>query len=104
MKKLVKNSGGALIRVIQAINGFKIKYGIWPSNIYINAESLEAIKSHHLTPDGFRRLNGFININSTREIVVIAKGPSRRSFDYGLEEFDHKKIEIGIAELLGFDD
>ena len=41
MNRFVKSTGGNLVRIGQAIDGFKTKYGYWPTALQIDAETLD---------------------------------------------------------------
>lgn len=103
MNRSVTNHGGNLVRILQALDGFKGKYGAWPSELHISQDTIDTIKNFHLTASGYRRLNGFVNIVVSGKEDIIAKGAGRRIFNYSTEGWERPEPEVGVAELLGFD-
>lgn len=103
MSKLVVKHGGNLVRIMQALDGFKGKYGIWPSELHMSQDSIDTIARFHLSTEGYRRLTAFVNIVTSKKEVIIAKGPGRRTFNYGDEGWAGPSPEVGAAELLGMD-
>ena len=103
MAKLLKCTGGSLTRMLQAIDGFRAKHGCWPKEIWVHREELVNICEYHLTEEGVRRLLGFVTIVPRDRSGVFAKGPGRRSFDYGKEGWGENQPVIRIAELLGLE-
>lgn len=101
MNLLIKESGGILVRVFEAINGFKSKHGFWPSEIVINSETLDVLKNVCFTKDGFQKFSGFLKITPTQEVVIITNGPNNSSFDYGSEGWQYSRPEMTVEELLG---
>ncbi len=57
MNQFVKSSGGNLVRIGQAIDGFKSKYGYWPIALQIETETLDMLKKYHI-----RGANGILNL------------------------------------------
>lgn len=100
MNDLVKNHGGNLVRVMQALDGFRSKYGYWPIEIHLSREAIEALH-YHLTSEGYRRLDGFIKILEIDEEKIITKGLHSDIFDYGREGWELSPPKISAAEFLG---
>lgn len=102
MTLFIKSHGGILVRVLEAINGFKSKHGFWPSEMHINSETLKALSEVHLTKDGLRKLSGFLSILANDEVGIVTKGPDGSYFDYGVEGWQSSPPEVKVEELLGF--
>lgn len=107
--RLVRDQGGVLVRLTEALNGFKTKYGYWPAQVEIPAGTLSALVTHHLTPFGFFLLQSKIEILPNLEEKLVALGrEGRDSFDYGTEgwqsEDGHKhdaRAWIGLVDDAG---
>jgi len=80
----IKEAGGILVRVLEAINGFRTKYGIWPTCVEMGAETLSVLAFHHLTPFGLYLLQSKIEVSVGREGTIVAKD-NEKTFDYGSE-------------------
>src|SRR5262245_24076014 len=48
--------GGYLSRTLETLNGFKDKFGHWPTKLRLPTTALEALRDKHLTPPGFQTL------------------------------------------------
>ena len=104
MEKFVKSSGGNLVRIGQAIDGFKTKYGYWPTALQVDVETLSMLKKHHLTEEGFKQLSGFVPITPvTGDVSIVTIGIGEDKFDYSREGLSGDPLEVGVLRLLGFE-
>lgn len=104
MERFVKSAGGNLVRIGQAIDGFKTKYGYWPTALQIDAETLDMVKKYHLTDEGFKQLSGFVPITPvTGDVSIVTIGIGEDKFDYSREGWSGDPLEIGILRLLSFE-
>lgn len=55
MNKTIKRPGGLTVRLVEALNGFRTKYGYWPTTIEMEASSIGVLATGCLTPLGFFR-------------------------------------------------
>src|SRR5712692_8188914 len=62
MSKTIKSPGGVLVRVIEALNGFKTKYGHWPRTLELDNETIALLATQSLTPRGFFLLHSKIDL------------------------------------------
>lgn len=104
MNKFVKSSGGNLVRIGQAIDGFKSKYGYWPIALHLDTDTLEMLKTHHLTDEGFIRLNSFVSVVGVHEMCILATGTEGHTFDYSSEGWCGEPLRIGSIQVMGFND
>lgn len=102
MNRLVNSHGGNLVRTMQALDGFKAKYGYWPTELYLSSETIGTLKKH-LTIDGYRHLSNFVTIVTTEAEGIVAKGHGADEFDYSREGWSEKQPEVSAAVLLGMD-
>ena len=101
MSKFVKSSGGNLVRCMEAINGFKRKYGIWPSHLHVDSGTLYALVNYHLTEEGCERLCSFITLVSEASTNIKTTGPDNRVFDYSIEGWpDDQNVDINIESII----
>jgi hypothetical protein len=99
----IKNFGGNLVRVLQALDGFKGRFGYWPSEVHLCRAAITSLQDYHLTAEGFARLSAFVNLVPVEDIVMIARGPDGSVFNYGEEGFDGPKPPLSAARLLGLE-
>jgi hypothetical protein len=59
--EIIKQPGGYLVRVFQGIDGFRGKYGIWPTKLRLGETAYEGL-AWHLTEFGFELLKSKIAI------------------------------------------
>lgn len=50
MSKTIKVPGGIMVRLIEAVNGFRTKYGYWPDCLEAEAESIAFLATRSFTP------------------------------------------------------
>lgn len=81
----IKTPGGVMVRVIEALNGFRSKFGYWPSSLEMEAEAIAHVATELLTPFGFFLLQSRVQIINAHEQKVVAKGHPGDEFDYGEE-------------------
>lgn len=103
MNKTIKNEGGVAVRFIEALNGFKTKYGYWPDTIEAEAATICALATHCLTPLGFFLLQSKVDLIEGQPGVILAKGREGEVFDYGEEGWQGEHRHDARA-WLGFDD
>ena len=105
MKKTIKTAGGVVVRFIEALNGFKTKFGYWPDVLEAESETIAALATHCLTPYGFFLLQSKVELRPGAEGKILAKGRGTDFFDYGEEgwqvEEGHKhdaRAWLGLGE------
>lgn len=85
MNTTIKRPGGVLVRVLTTLNEFKAKHGYWPKKVELEAESLAALATYHLTPLGFFLLQSKIELSPGREGDVVATGREGNAYSYSNE-------------------
>lgn len=53
MGKTIKNQGGVLVRLMEAINGFRTKHGRWPTKVQVDETTIAHLATVSLTPLAF---------------------------------------------------
>lgn len=92
------------IRLCAAIDGFRIRYGHWPTNVKITPISLEDIRDNLFTPNEYAHINTkvtLIGIKDEDGKSFIAGDGSDRSYDYSAEGFSGQQPSPTAAEWLG---
>lgn len=89
----IKNSGGVAMRVVAAINGFRQKFGYWPSVIEAEAVTISDLATHSLTPKGFLLLQRRVRLVAGSQGRLLVVGQGEDVFDYG-EEVSVNPVEL----------
>ncbi|TFZ04524.1 hypothetical protein [Ramlibacter rhizophilus] len=74
MNALVKDAGGVIQRVFEAINGFKTKHGYWPNQRHVYPELVAVLATNSLAPLGFLLLRSEVRSDAGREGLDLAFG------------------------------
>lgn len=85
MSKTIKSPGGITVRFIEALNGFRKKFGYWPTTLEAEAQTIAFLATESLTPLGFFLLQSKVDVVIGDQGKILAKGPSGEVFDYGEE-------------------
>lgn len=77
------------IRICVAVDGFRVRYGRWPTGVRLPPTYFENVVGHVLSPQGFAFVSNFLAIISDDELseraAIIAIGESGSEFCYGEE-------------------
>ncbi|MDI1270496.1 MAG: hypothetical protein PSV40_15520 [Polaromonas sp.] len=84
-QKTIKSSGGITVRFVEALNGFKTKFGYWPEVLEAEAATIAVLATECLTPLGFFLLQSKVDVVAGVEGRILAKGRNGDIFDYGEE-------------------
>ena len=85
MNKTIKTSGGITVRFIEAINGFRTKFGYWPDRVEADADTIAFLATVSFTPLGFFLVQSKLDVVVCASGKMLAKGHSGDVFDYGRE-------------------
>ena len=99
---IVRNNGGDLVRVLEALNGFKTKHGSWPTELLISRVTLANLKEHHLTDLGFALLENRVRLLAVGDYKLVSRDDSGRTFDYDSEGWSGGRLEEPAEVWLGF--
>ena len=98
-EEIVINYGGYLVRLLNTIKGFKLKYNKWPTSIKLDNEALEVIKGHHLTKNGYDILNLKVKLIVIKEVKLIAEDEYGNKYHYGVEPIPNDTTSIVRPDL-----
>lgn len=87
-KVAIKSPGGITVRVIEALNGFRSKFGYWPTSLQMEGASIACLATELLTPFGFFSLQSRVSIEVSERGRLLAVGHSGDVFDYGEEGWE----------------
>ena len=85
VNKTIKRSGGVTVRFIEALNGFKSKFGYWPDSLEAEDSTIANLATECLTPLGFFLLQSKVDVAVGDDGRILAKGRNGDVFDYGEE-------------------
>ena len=88
------------IRVCAAIDGFRARYGIWPTRLLLDKVILSDLQSL-FTTESFEIIQEKISLSAIDGIGVIAEDDEGRSYDYGKCGFTKEEVDIRAKEWLG---
>lgn len=99
MNKTIKSPGGLTVRVIEALNGFRTKFGYWPTSLELEAGSIGYLATSCLTPLGFFLLQSKVELVVGDDAKILAKGRTGDVFDYGNEGWAGEHLHDAHAWL-----
>ena len=70
-------------RIRQAVDGYRSRYGKWPTRVLMDGDMADAIKQHTLTDMGWAMLVSKLEVVRIPEGRVIVEGESGDRFEYG---------------------
>lgn len=85
MSETIKNQGGVLVRLMEAINGFRTKHGRWPSKVQVDETTIAHLATVSLTPLGLFLLQSRLELAIGEPDRILALGDEGEVFDYGEE-------------------
>ena len=89
-----------LMRLYMAINGFRARYGSWPTTVRMFPPSLEDLRDYVLGPKQFALLAAKLQIVPD-EVGMIAEDAKGRTFDYGSEGSSDREPDLHAEDWLG---
>jgi len=101
-EEVVRHGGGNLVRVIEALNGFRAKHGSWPTELLIYPQAIANLRDDHLTKLGFSLLKNKVRLIHTNDLVLIARDDEGRTFDYGSEGWSRGRPKESAEDWLGY--
>ena len=89
------------VRVCAAIDGFRARYGRWPTRVRLFPAALEGLRDHVLTPQGFAVVASVIELVADGAAPMIAEGAAGESYNYGRERFAKPRPEEPARDWFG---
>ena len=87
-RKTIPNGDEATwVRVCAAIDGFRSRYGRWPTRVRLFSGALENLRDHVLTPAGFEVVAGVVELVADEQAPMVAEDATGASYNYGREGF-----------------
>jgi hypothetical protein len=89
-----------LIRLLGAIEGFRVRHGTWPTRVRIYPRMLQNIREHLLSPESFAKLTEKVQLIAD-EAPVVAEDDQGNSYSYGAEGFLASSPDPRARDWLG---
>jgi hypothetical protein len=99
-RQVAKCYGGHLSRTLETLNGFKDKYGAWPTKLRLPPLALEALREQHLTASGFAALSSRLELIVGDYEALTAEDDAGLKFDYSKEGWSGKRAPKGADQWL----
>ena len=99
-EQVAKAFGGHLSRVLETLNGFKDKYGHWPTKLRLPTPAYEALRDKHLTRAGFQALQSKLELLAGEHEHLVAEDEAGLKFDYTKEGWLAGRAPSGSDEWL----
>jgi hypothetical protein len=88
------------IRLLGAIDGFRVRYDAWPTRVRIFSASLADIRDHLFSPELYAKLTQKLDLIAN-EAPMVAEDDDGNSYSYGAEGFPSKRPNPSARDWLG---
>ena len=95
-----ETGGQALARVLAAIEGFFVTYGVWPSQVRLTPGYIAHLHDQGLSADAYSKLTARVALVPDPSATVVAEDKNGRSYNYGASGFPKSKPAIRAREWL----
>jgi hypothetical protein len=90
------------IRLLAAIDGFRSRYGRWPTGAILSASILEHFR-HVFTEEEWARFNSKLQVRESDDFSVIVEDDAGGQYDYREEGFPKEYADQRAEDWLGID-
>ena len=88
------------IRLCAAVDGFRLRYGRWPTRVRLLPEALQDIRDHILSPADYDRVTRQLRLIPANA-GMIAEDDLGGRYDYGSEGFPSAQPDIRAETWFG---
>ena len=88
------------IRFCAAVDGFRLRYGRWPTRVRLFPAALEDIRDHILPPAAYERVVRQVRLVPD-EVGMVAEDDLGGRYDYGSEGFPKAEPDIRAHTWFG---
>jgi len=81
------------IRLCAAIDGFRARYGSWPTKVRLFPSALQNLQQDVFTPESFHMIEQHIQLIPD-EAPIVAEDDSGRRYSYGEKGFSQVESDI----------
>ena len=89
------------IRFCAAVDGFRLRYGRWPTRVWLFPAALEDIRDHILPPAAYERVACQVRLVPEADAPMIAEDDLGGRYDYGKEGFPSADPDIRAHAWFG---
>ncbi len=91
------------VRACGAIDGFRARYGRWPTHLRMESGYYDDLVHHILTPEGFKRVDAVVKFVIDAAAVMIAEDDAGNRYDYAAEGFSREDPGVRTFNWFGSD-
>jgi hypothetical protein len=91
------------VRFCLAVEGFRAKYGAWPTRMRLDPGYIEEFRRSLLSPADFEKLQARIELIAESEAPFIAEDQHGRTYSSGTEALQRERDDIDAQEWLGIE-
>lgn len=88
------------IRLCAAIDGFRARYGAWPTRVRLFSACVENLRNDLFSPEAYARLTTRLEFVAD-DASMVAEDDSGRSYDYSMQGFSKSPPDIPAQQWLG---
>src|SRR5215207_6719124 len=88
------------VRLCAAVDGFRARYGAWPTKVRMFPAVLDNLRNHVFDPPSFACLESKLNLVED-DAAMIAEDEEGRSYNYGAEGFPKVEPDMRAQDWLG---
>lgn len=88
------------VRFCGAVDGFRHRYGVWPTRVKMESGYLDALQ-YILGDEGLRTVQEHLALEPRRGAHFVAEDDRGRSYDYSAEGFPPERPSPSAQEWLG---
>ena len=89
------------VRFCVAVDGFRARYGRWPTRVRMMDVCYADLIGHVLSPPGYALVSTFVELVAEEDAAMIADDGRGAEFNYGREEFPGNRPEPSCREFFG---
>jgi hypothetical protein len=89
------------IRLCAAMNGFRLRYGRWPTRVRIDPGSLADIRDQLFTAEDYAQIVAKVALVADQAAGMVAEDDEGGSYSYGQEGFPSERPRPRADEWLG---
>lgn len=88
------------VRLCAAVNGFRARYGVWPTKVRMLPAILDDLRNHVFDPASYAQLESKLNLLGD-DADMVAEDEKGRNYSYGADGFTKDEPDIKAQDWLG---
>ena len=89
------------IRLCAAVDGFRVRYGRWPTRVRMRPGMMANIRDYLFTPEDYAKITAKVSLVPADGAGMIAEGDSDARYNYGQEGFPEESPTPSAYEWFG---